>query len=82
MFLFDKHKSSRQLFSSGSQIISVRWKRYLNSYPPYCAESTAAIDSDGNFYFGTHSGAFYSLNKNVFHFRFHPAVYNHWDRRI
>ena len=62
MFLFDKHRTSRQPYASGGRIGGIRWKTFLNTYPAYCAESTAALDRDGNFYFGSHSGNFYSLS--------------------
>lgn len=62
MFLFDKYRTSRQKHAAGSRIGGVRWKTCLNTYPAYCAESTAALDRDGNFYFGSHSGNFYSLS--------------------
>jgi len=64
MFLFDKFKTSQQPFYSGDGNISVRWKTYLKTFPHFAAESTAAIDTDGNFYFGSHSGNFYSLDIN------------------
>ena len=63
MFLFDKFRSSRQKYSTGNKC-ELRWKTFLPANPPFCAESTAIVDSDGNFYFGSHSGVFYSLNKN------------------
>ena len=63
MFLFDKYRSGLQSNTTGNKIISVRWKTFLNSNPTFAAESTATTDSEGNFYFGTHSGNFYSLDK-------------------
>lgn len=62
MFLFDKYRTARQHHIAGNRAGAVRWKTYLNTYPPYCAESTAAVDLNGNLYFGSHSGNFYSLS--------------------
>jgi len=62
MFLFDKHRTSQQKHATGNQLGALKWKTYLNTYPAYCAESTAALDQEGNFYFGSHSGNFYSLS--------------------
>lgn len=61
MFLFDKYRSSRQSYNTGNKV-SLRWKTFLNTKIPYGAESTADIDEEGNLYFGSHSGNFYSLS--------------------
>lgn len=63
MFLFDQFRTSQQKYLSGNQLGEVKWKTFLNSNPAFGAESTAVIDNDGNFYFGSHSGIFYSLTK-------------------
>lgn len=61
MFLFDKYRSSRQQNVTGNNC-SLRWKTFLPANPTFCAESTAVVDGNGNFYFGSHSGNFYSLD--------------------
>lgn len=63
MFLFNKFRNSRQAFSSGNQAPQINWKRFLNTNPVYGAESTAVLDENGNLYFGSHSGNFYSFDK-------------------
>jgi len=63
MFLFDKYRTGRQNNESGAGPPEVIWKTNLNTNPAYGAESTAVIDNLGNFYFGSHSGNFYSLDK-------------------
>lgn len=63
MFLFDKSRHGRQSFKSTDSQPKVKWKTDLRTNPPYGAESTAVIDEDGNLYFGSHSGNFYSLSK-------------------
>ncbi|GAB3661847.1 hypothetical protein GCM10028791_36630 [Echinicola sediminis] len=64
MFLFNKFRNSRQEFSTGNLAPEVNWKRFLNTNPVYGAESTAVIDDQGNLYFGSHSGNFYSLDSS------------------
>jgi outer membrane protein assembly factor BamB len=64
MFLFDKSRHGRQKFASLDNSPSVFWKTDLRTNPVYGAESTTVIDTDGNLYFGSHSGNFYSLDKN------------------
>jgi len=64
MFLFNKYRNSRQEFSTGSLEPQIKWKRFLNTNPAYGAESTAVMDTEGNLYFGSHSGNFYSLDHN------------------
>lgn len=61
MFLSDKYHSGNQQFSTGGKC-ERRWKTILPSMPVYAAESMAAVDNDGNLYFGCHSGIFYSLD--------------------
>ena len=61
MFLFDKYRSSRQNAATGDNV-DIRWKTFLPANPAFCAESTAIVDKEGNFYFGSHSGNFYSLS--------------------
>ena len=63
MFLFDIFRSSRQKQNTGNKI-ELRWKTFLPSNPVFCAESTAIIDQEKNFYFGSHSGNFYSLTSD------------------
>ncbi len=63
MFLFNPYRNARQAYSCGSEIIKVNWKTNLNTSPDFGAESTAVIDKEGNIYFGSHSGNFYSLSK-------------------
>lgn len=62
MFLFDKTRHGRQRFGSGNRLGGVRWKTFLNTHPPFGAESTAVFDEGGNLYFGSHSGNIYSLD--------------------
>ncbi len=62
MFLFDKYRTSQQKHTTGNRLGTLKWKTYLNTYPAYCAESTAALDCAGNLFFGSHSGNFYSLS--------------------
>jgi len=63
MFLFDKQRSSQQSFETGNEILRLNWKTDLNTNPIYGAESTAVFDENENIYFGSHSGNFYSLDK-------------------
>ncbi len=62
MFLFNKFRNARQKFAVGNKEPSLKWKSFLNTFPTYGAESTAVMDSEGNLYFGSHSGNFYSLD--------------------
>jgi outer membrane protein assembly factor BamB len=64
MFLFNKYKNSQQNNPSGNKIYSIKWKTFLNTNPIFGAESTSVIDKEGNIYFGSHSGNFYSLNSS------------------
>ncbi|WP_215223631.1 outer membrane protein assembly factor BamB family protein [Echinicola shivajiensis] len=64
MFLFNKYRNAQQDFITGNKTPVVNWKRFLNTNPIYGAESTAVTDKDGNLYFGSHSGNFYSLDKD------------------
>lgn len=61
MFLFDKYRSSRQIYNTG-HTCELRWRTFLPANPAFCAESTAITDNSGNFYFGSHSGIFYSID--------------------
>ena len=63
MFLFDIYRSSRQCYSTGNKV-SISWKTDLMTCRPYGAESTAVVDKEGNLYFGSHSGNFYSLTRD------------------
>jgi outer membrane protein assembly factor BamB len=64
MFLFNKFRNGRQENLSGNSLPSVKWKTFLNSNPVFGAESTVVFDKEFNLYFGSHSGNFYSLNKD------------------
>lgn len=64
MLLFNQYRNAQQNFTTGNTVITVNWKTDLNTNPVYGAESTATIDDNGNLYFGSHSGNFYSLTKN------------------
>lgn len=64
MFLFDRSRHGRQEYASGNSSPVVIWKTDLRTNPIYGAESTTVIDENGNLYFGSHSGNFYSLDKD------------------
>ena len=63
MFLFNQYRNAQQNFAAGERVISLNWKTDLRTNPEFGAESTAAIDENGNLFFGSHSGNFYSLDK-------------------
>ena len=64
MFLFNPYRNARQNFACGDEIVKINWKSDLRTSPIFGAESTAVLDDEGNIYFGSHSGNFYSLTKN------------------
>ena len=69
MFLFDTNRSGRARNSVFNNFDTLVWKKYLPSYPPMCPESTPCFDKQGNMYFASHDGCFYSLRAEDGHLR-------------
>lgn len=64
-FLFDQFRSGRMKHSKGTLIEpELIWSYKLPSFPIRGPEATPALDFDGNLYFGSHDGCFYSLDYN------------------
>ena len=64
-FLFDQHRTGRTPFGIGTaEAPSELWKTWLPSHPSKGAESSPAFDTEGNLYFGSHDGCFYSLSNS------------------
>lgn len=63
MFLFDQSNNGRQNYNTGNSY-RLLWKTFLNTNPVFGAESSPVFDPNGNLYFGSHSGNFYSLNRD------------------
>lgn len=61
-FLFDQQRTGRAPYALRSDDApNELWRTWLPSFPPRGAESSPAFDREGNLYFGSHDGCFYSL---------------------
>lgn len=61
-FLFDAQRTGRAPFAAGIGAPRVAWRTWMPSHPTKGPESTPAFDDEGNLYFGSHDGCFYSLS--------------------
>ncbi len=63
MYLFDKERSGRLPFDIGeASFPKMLWEKKLPHFPVSAPESSAAIDLNGNIYFGCHNGCIYSID--------------------
>lgn len=78
MYLYDKQRTGRCKYK-GENTPKLEWKINLPHYFNTAAESSAAIDDQGNIYFGCHNGCIYSINpegKINWHFITNAKVYS------
>ncbi len=77
MHLFNNQHTCQSPMGIGKELPHNHKFITLPSNPPRNPESTAAVDHEGNVYFGCHDGIFYSLDKN-----FNIRWFYHTNKKI
>lgn len=63
-FLFNNQRDSRTTNNINDSGPIIKWEFLLRANPLKGPESTPAVDNQGNIYFGSHDGCFYSVDVN------------------